>query len=143
MNNENDMQDIFSPTGGDDYMKNFAIMIPMGPFKELIKPKIPRWKKVFCFFIGHRWGTAGISWHGSGAPRLCKRCGKFKWFDKLPNYKWIDRMLRPLCYIGLHRWKPTYEYSSYSFGPGAESKPLTREQHYSCTRCRKNKTKTL
>lgn len=146
MGNEQPPKDNINPLfdhSDGDFMKNFAIMIPMGPFKEPVKQKISRWKKLLCFILGHRWGLSGLSYSGPGHPRKCKRCDKQKWFKKLPNYKWVDRLLRPLCFIGFHRWKATYGYSSYCYGHNCSSSPMTSEQNYSCARCKAKKTVTL
>jgi len=101
----------------DDYRKNFAIMIPQQAFKP-VKPR------------------------------------KFKPHDPdgigLPRYrfpKWLDKLLKPFCQIGLHRWVGTYAFTSFTIAdygkPGSKSTNPVTEQHYACARCKKHKTKKL
>lgn len=135
------------PKEGSDFMSNFAIMIPQGPFVPHKPKPIQKWKKVVCFLIGHRWGRAGISYMGPAFPMQCKRCKITKWFDK-PTFrmrftKWADRSLdktwTPLCKIGLHRWKSHYGFSSFSYGGDGPHKTI--KQHiFKCSCCKETKT---
>jgi Prophage protein (DUF1660) len=125
----------------EEYYRNFAILIPTGPYKPLPPKKISRLKKIMCLLFGHQWRNAGISYMGTEHPRRCKRCKKMKLFKKLPDYRWIDRLLRPLCYVGLHRWKGYFGFSTYSIG-GNDSPPYS-EQIYKCPRCKKFKRKVV
>lgn len=134
----------------DKLPEGFAMIIPKGPFVPYKPPPISIWKKVVCFLIGHKWGSAGVSWVGPGFPRKCKRCKKEKWFDR-PNFRmrlaqWIDKTLdkiwKPLCTIGLHRWKSHYGYRSFSFG-GDNPAPEVRQHIYKCSCCKETKTVTL
>lgn len=142
-----DIWDRFRPKEGEnDFMKNFAILIPKGPFIEYKPKPISRWKKVVCFLIGHKWGSAGVTWSGPGFPQKCKRCKKEKWFMN-PNFrmrvtKWadkgLDKLWSPLCAIGIHRYKFHYASSSYLWmGFGGRVK---KEQTYKCSCCKKIKT---
>lgn len=142
MSNEDDLKGLFEPTGGqlDDLFSNFGMLIPKGCFKDVKTMEATRFKKLLCKIVGHRWGLSGISHTGPGHPRLCKRCLKFKWFKKIRSYKWVDSLLRSLCRIGIHRWKATYQYVSYSNGTNYGSFKV--ESHYQCVRCKNKKTIT-
>ena len=68
------------------------------------------------------------------------------WHFKIrkPRYpKLLDKILRPLCRVGLHRWKATYGHISYSIWqyntPDAKVSDEKREQNYQCARCKKTK----
>lgn len=126
--------------------ENFGIMIPQGPFVERKPRPIPKWKKVVCFLIGHKWGFAEISYMGPSFPRKCSRCEVTKWFDKptiqMRLAKWIDKTLdklwMPLCKIGIHRYKSHYAFSSFAYG---EKYSESIKQHiYKCSCCKKIKT---
>lgn len=132
-----------------DFMGNFGIIIPQGPFVERKPKPVARWRKLVCFLIGHKWGSAGITYEGPGFPRKCSRCEKKKWFKRptirMRLSKWADRTLDKLwpllCKAGIHRYKSHYGYSSYTYG-GPPTKPIN--QHiYKCSCCKKIKTVTL
>lgn len=130
------------------FFDHFAMMVPQNigfQFKE--PPKPPRWKRWICFFIGHKWVNPGITYTGPGFPRKCKRCKKDKWFIK-PTFrmrlaKWLDKTLdklwKPLCKVGVHRWKSHFGFQSFSFGSG-ESQPTIKQAVYKCSCCKKTKT---
>lgn len=135
------------PKEGGDFMSNFGMIIPQGPFIEYKPKPISRWKKVVCFLIGHKWGSAGVTWSGPGFPQKCKRCKKEKWFMN-PNLrmritKWADKALDklwvPLCKIGLHRYKFHYEFYSFYYG-GDNPTPTIKQHIYKCSCCNKAKT---
>lgn len=97
--------------------ENFAMMIP----KEALKFKKPPFFKA--------WSQFGY-WH-------------FK--IRKPRYpKLLDKILRPLCRFGLHRWKGTYGYISYSIWqydtPDAKVSDEKQEDNFQCARCKKTKT---
>jgi hypothetical protein len=132
-----------------EFMKNFGMMIPAGPFVEYKPKPVSIWIKVLCALVGHRWGFAGISYMGPSFPRTCKRCKKTKWFDKptlrMRFEKWITAMLNkfwPLCGIGLHIYKSHYGYSSYTYGGDHPLVPRkeVRQEIYKCSCCKKIKT---
>ena len=135
---------------GKDFMSNFGMMIPQGPFTvPKVKP-IPVWKKIMCVLIGHRWGFAGITSVGPRFPMKCKRCKKMKWFHKysirMRIAKWIDKALdrvwTPLCKLGIHRFKLYYGFQEYSFGHGP-STPTKRHEVFKCSCCKKIKEVNL
>jgi hypothetical protein len=144
MDNENDIGKV-----AKGFFDNFALMIPTGPFIQFKEKPISKWKKVLCFFIGHRWGFSGVTSVGPGFPMKCKRCRKLKWFDKYPLRmriaKWVDKALDkiwPICKIGIHRFKSHYGFQEYSFGPGS-SIPTKKQHVYKCSCCKKIKTVNL
>lgn len=128
-------------------LENFAMIIPQGPFVERKPKPIPKWKKVVCFLIGHKWGIAGISYMGPSFPRKCKRCEITKWFDKptirMRLSKWVDltlgKLWRPLCRIGIHRYKFHYAFNSFCC---SWDKPYEEiKQHiYKCSCCKSIKS---
>jgi len=130
---------------------NFGMIIPQGSVVERKPKRVPIWRKVVCFMIGHKWGSAGVTYEGPGFPRKCSRCEKKTWFKKptirMRLSKWMDRTLDklwvPLCKIGIHRYKSHYRYSSFYYGgPGTQVPPLN--QHvFKCSCCKKIKTVTL
>lgn len=59
-----------------------------------------------------------------------------------PN--WMNWLLRPLCRIGWHRWKPTHKFLAYepvdTFDADFTGKfKATIQQWYKCTRCKEKK----
>lgn len=131
----------------NNFMSNFAMIIPQGPFVEPNKKPISKWVKLLCFLIGHKWVSAGITYSGPGFPRKCDRCKKKKWF-KRPNLrirlnKWVDirldKMWSPFCEIGIHRYKSHYGFQSFSYGPGPHEPPV-KQEIYKCSCCKKIKT---
>lgn len=62
---------------------------------------------------------------------------------KMPGYpKWLDKLLKPLCKYGLHRWVGTFGFCQYSWS--ADTRPgsfeVKREHNFRCARCKKNKS---
>lgn len=123
-----------------DFRSNYAMMIPKGPYRE---PKKSDTKKWLCRLIGHRWEIYMISTTNKGMPHRCKRCEKItsvQWPFKLNRFLWkcADRIFRPFCFLGWHRWKATFRSESFSYGsPGGERHA---EENYQCARCPKRKT---
>lgn len=95
--------------------EGFAMIIPQGPFRPPKKPWFKVWKEYDY-------------WHMK---------------VRMPGYpKWLDKMLRPLCRYGLHRWVGTFSIIQYSYGPPKTTNwEVKREQNFSCSRCKKTKTK--
>lgn len=131
----------------NNFMSNFGMIIPQGPYVRHKPKPIPKWKKAVCFLIGHKWINPGVTFYGPGFPKKCARCKKDKWFKK-PNLhmrltKWADKTLDklwvPLCKIGVHRYKSHYGFSSFSFG-GNNSAPDVHQHIYKCSFCKKTKT---
>lgn len=100
-----------------DYRKNFAMMIP----KEALKFKRPPLIK-----ITSEWGYWKISIKKPSYPEL------------------LDRLLRPLCKLGGHRWKATYGYTGFKIwqydSPDSNISDVKKEENYQCARCKKTKT---
>lgn len=128
-----------------EFMRNFGMIIPQGPFVPYKPKPISRWKKVVCFMIGHRWGFAGISYTGPSFPRKCKRCEVTKWFDKptvrMRIAKWadvtLDKIWPAFCRIGVHRWRHHYGYSQFTIGGDG---PIINQSVFKCSSCKKTKT---
>lgn len=123
----------------DEFLSNYGMMIPQGPYRE---PKKSDSKKWLCRLIGHRWQIYMITTWGP-MPHQCKRCKKItdkQWPFLLQKalWKYADFVLRPLCFLGWHRWKGTYKFSSFTIGGTKEEKH--EEDNYQCARCNKNKT---
>ena len=125
---------------------HYGVMIPQGPYREPKKSDSNKW---LCRIIGHRWQNVMVTTNDRTLPEECVRCHKKRWLDynhwrkRLSRFirrvdKTIDKALRPLCYLNLHRWKGTYRSASYSYGTGSGER--SEEEHYQCARCRKNKT---
>lgn len=130
--------------------ENFGMIIPQRPVVEHKPKPIPKWKKVVCFLIGHKWGSTGASWIGPGFPKKCIRCRVSKWFHKptirMRLTKLIDRTLDklwiPLCKAGIHRYK--FHYAFYSFCCSWDKPYEEIKQHiYKCSCCKKIKTVNL
>lgn len=67
----------------NDFMINFALMMPTQAFKEPPKsPKLSRWRRFLCFIGLHSWVNPGIGYYGPPHPRKCTRCKKLKWVSK-------------------------------------------------------------
>lgn len=127
-----------------DFKANYGMMIPQGVYRE---PKKADEKKWLCSLIGHRWQNVMVTTRDKTLPEECLRCGKKRWLSYSHLHKRLERMifrlnryvdiiLRPLCYFNWHRWKGTFHCSSFGY-PGRERH---EEDHYKCVRCRKNKT---
>ena len=133
----------------DTLFKNFAMMIPIGPVTTPKgKPKPSKWKRLACFIVGHNWKNIMVTIYSKTMPERCERCNKERWLSK-PNWrrvaigaaqKAIDKLLRPLCYVGLHRWIVSFAYRFYCYGPNCDNTKSTPVS-YSCTciRCKKTK----
>lgn len=131
----------------NNFMSNFAMIIPQAPTPKYIKPKPSKWKRYLCLGLGHKWGFAGITYTGPGFPKKCSRCKTTKWF-KRPNLrmrlnKWVDisldKMWSPFCEIGIHRYKSHYGFQSFYYGPGPHEPPI-KQEIYKCSCCKKIKT---
>jgi hypothetical protein len=93
--------------------EGYTIMVSNG-FKLPPKPRFKIWKE-----YGH--------WHIK---------------IKIPGYpKWLDKLLKPLCRHGWHRWLPTIGFRQYSYGPETVTTwTAERKENFICARCKKNKT---
>lgn len=146
MSTPDDLQGLFEPTGSKDefgeLFSNWGMLIPLACFKDPMPKKISTRKRIICSIFGHQWGSSGMSFttisKDSRHHRLCKRCGKEKWVKRIRSYKWIDTLLMPLCFIRIHRWKGTYSFRRFCYGPNCN--PPQIEDHYQCVRCKKLKT---
>lgn len=108
---------MFDTTDKDEgFLSNFGMMLPMIPFTEPPEPFFKMWKE-----YGY--------WHLK---------------IRIPKYpRLLDRLLRPLCKHGWHRWVGTYGFAQYQYAeyPSTE-KGTTRvkQQNFKCARCKKTKT---
>lgn len=128
-----------------NYQDNYGVIIPQGIYKE---PKKSDSRKWLCLLIGHRWHKVMVTTTQKTLPEECLRCHKERWLNynhwrkRLSRFilrakKQVDKILRPLCFFGWHRWKGTFRYSSWSYGSSSREK--NEEDHYKCVRCAENK----
>ena len=94
--------------------EGFGMIIPQGPYRPPKEPFFKLWRE-----FGY--------WH-------------FK--IRIPRYpKWLDRLLKPLCKHGLHRWIGTFGFKQYSYKWGdATSWEIKNEHNFQCARCKKTKS---
>jgi len=99
-------------TFGNMY-KNFAIMIPQGPYVPPKEPFFKIWKEYSY-------------WHLK---------------IKMPRYpKCLDRAFKPLCKYGWHRWVGTYGFAQYWYGDiDGIGERMIKEHNFRCARCKQNK----